>query len=279
MASSLTINPRKGGFTLVELLLTLAVGVLTIGGMIALMLSVQATAIPGSFAFTTSYGTNIFQQAPAPSQLQEAAILADRLQTAMDSASGVFVFGGNRSAPNADALMGALSPMTLSSLPASVTNLTAAAIPTDSNGLRSLLTGQSGVAFEPSFGLSDFTIVTISGLNVVSSITQVRRYSAAGMVYYETVLDDALSSARNATAGAARNRFAYRFALTAAEDAGWALPPGALHFWYRNDQTWQRIEEGPTRIVLPDPFVSAGAQRASDTASFSRFVFFPGVIL
>ena len=282
MVRSLTIKrASQRGVTLVELIISISVGVLMIGGVMSLFFITTNNSTPSYFSYTSNYGTNTYELVPSAAQFQRAAQIMPMLQAAMDSSSAVFVLGGMRSSPTASATSGALAPMTAGCLPTAITNLNAGNIPTDSFNFRTLMIGQTGVSFETSFDPSDFTIVTISGLNTVSSVTQVRRYTdGAGMAFYEVVFDNALASARDAVQGSnTQNRFAYRMALTTAEDANWSIPPSALHFWYRFDNLWKRFEEAPTRIVLPDPYLLGGAQSASDTAPFSRFIFFPSVVL
>ena len=67
--------------------------------------------------------------------------------------------------------------------------------------------------------------------------------------------------------------YTYRFYYTAAEDV-WSMPPGATHYWYRADSTWNRDQEGPARVVFADPFALAGQDSASSLAPVSRFVYF-----
>jgi hypothetical protein len=124
---------------------------------------------------------------------------------------------------------------------------------------------------------ADFTVITVTGLNAISSITQCRRYSTTfgpeNVALYEVVMDTNPGAARNTTPGSAgRNEWAYHIGIPIIEDS-WTLPAGALHFWFRYDLTWQRLEEGPCRLIFPDPYLSAGVQMAGDTVAFSRFVY------
>lgn len=271
----------RGAFTLVELIVSIGVGVMTIGGIMALFFLTTNNGTPTYYSYTSNYGTNTYELVPSAVQFTRAAKIVPMMQSAMDGASAVFVLGGMRSSPTANATSGALAPLTAGCLPISVVNLSVNNIPTDSFSFRSLLAGQTGVNFETSFSPSDFTVLTISGINRVSSVTQVRRYTdTSGMVYYEVVFDTALGTVRDSVDGSAsQNRFCYRMALTAAEDANWSIPPSALHYWYRFDSLWNRFEEAPARIVLPDPFLLGGAQATTETAPFSRFIFFASVIL
>lgn len=264
--------------TLLELLLAIVVGMLAIGGVVAVFMVVQGNNIPPVYSYTSPYGTHDFRTAPSAVEYQRSVEVIGRLQEAMDSANAVFVLGGNRSAPQADAASGALPPLAVSSLPTVITSMTLANIPQTSYAFRALVAALPGVQFETTSSASDFTVMTMTGAAVVSTITQVRRYSAtidgASLVLYEVVHDTNLAATRDDVEGSpTRNRYAYRMALPASEDV-WAMPPGALHFWFRSDPYWRRYEEAPARLVFPDPFLLAGEQPGVDTAPFSRYIFY-----
>ncbi|MDR1281116.1 MAG: hypothetical protein LBK99_09880 [Opitutaceae bacterium] len=271
------------GFTLFEAVLSLAVTVVVVTGLAALLFAAHKETAPQVFVYSSAYGTHEYARIPSGTQFRRAAELVVRLQGAIDSASAVFVLGGNRSVPSADESAGSLMPLKAGCLVGGVIRIAPQNLPKTSHDFReNFLKGQSDVVFETTADPADFTILTIAGLNTVSSITQVRRHvlsdTVADTVFYEVVFDEALSSARidNAdnTGNAARNRFSYRVAMTAREDANWTIRPGALHYWFRHDPLWQRLEEAPTRIILPDPFLLAGANPSGDTVPFSRFIFF-----
>jgi hypothetical protein len=247
-------------------------------GLAALLFAAHKETAPQVFVHSSAYGSNEYSRVPSGSQFRRAAILVTCLQEAMNAASAVFVLGGNRSIPSADESAGWLMPLKAGCLVGNIAKITPENLPRTSHNFReNFLTGQSDVFFETTADLADFTILTVTGLNTVSSITQVRRYISedAATVFYEVVFDEALSEARIENQdNVARNRFSYRIALSAQEDAGWVLRPGTLHYWFRHDPLWQRLEEAPARIVLPDPFLLAGANPSGDTAPFSRFIFF-----
>ena len=67
--------------------------------------------------------------------------------------------------------------------------------------------------------------------------------------------------------------YSYRFYYDAGEDL-WAMPPGATHYWYRTDPTWDRDQEGPARLVFADPYSLAGQDPNSPLTPVSRFIYF-----
>lgn len=270
------MRSKLNGFTLFEAILSLTVTVVIVVGLAALLFAAHKETAPQVFVYSSAYGTHDYARIPSGLQFRRASELVTRLQDTVDSASAVFVLGGNRSIPSADESGGSLMPLKAGCLFSSVTQIAALNLPQTSHDFReNFLKGQSDVAFETAADPSDFTILTIAGLNTVSSITQVRRHVSADAVFYEVVFDNTLSVARiDNPDSTARNRFSYRVAMTPQEDANWVLRPGALHYWFRHDTLWQRLEEAPTRIVLPDPFLLAGANPSGDTVPFSRFIFF-----
>lgn len=268
-------------FTLFEAILALTITVIMATGLVALLFSQHKEALPQVYSYTSAYGTNDYALIPSGAQFRRAAVLVSRLQDSIDSASAVFVLGGFRSTPSTDESAGRLAPLTAGCLIKTVTSITSSKIPQTSYDLRTnFLSSVSGVTYETSSDASDFTIITISGLNTVSSITQVRRYSPSSVngesvVLYEVVYDDDLTSSRIESADSAnQNRFSYRIALPSQEDANWTLRPGAMHYWFRHDTTWTRYEEAPARVIFPDPFLLAGASSQGDTVPFSRLIFF-----
>ncbi len=280
----------RRGLTMVECLVGVIFGAMIFGAVSATMNVVagQSAAARPTFTYTSNYGTNVYQLSPSPIAFGYSAPLLNQFQASINSAAAVFVLGGYRSSPGTSPSAGLAAPVTAGVLFSSVTGITSSNLPQTSSDLRTLLSAQAGVTFESTYGSADFTVVTLTGLNTVSSITQCRKYSPAGdsNVYYEVVFDNNLSAARNATVGAAgQNRWAYRFAIPSSYDTSWVVSPGALHFWFRYDSTWQRMEEAPARLIFPDPYVLAGTQAtvtangsvaAVTSAQFSRFIFAPG---
>jgi hypothetical protein len=129
---------------------------------------------------------------------------------------------------------------------------------------------------------ADFTILTVQGLSRVTSITQQRRYTATinlqDSVLYEVTYQafdwsgGSPVAVVNAITGTTPTAF-YRIYYAANEDT-WAQRPGATHFWYRTDSTWDRDHEGPTRVIFADPYVLAGQDTQAQVTSVSRFVYF-----
>lgn len=267
---------QRHAFTLIEIMLSVVIGGALISGLLLLLYSEITLQSPVTKSQTTAYGSSQFPVVPSSGALNDAVRTMDVFQSAVSDASAVFVIGGASisPAPSPDLPVAAahLFPAT-GVLGAGQIAVSTSNIPQTSADFASLLTTRPGIQWETTADSADFTVVTVSGLNQISTVTQVRRIIATvdgvSTAFYEVVCDTNLSAARSSA-----TRFAYRLCLPAAEDAAWTLPIGALHYWFRVDNAWGRREEGPTRLVFPDPFVMAGIQGNNETAPFSRFIFF-----
>jgi hypothetical protein len=119
----------------------------------------------------------------------------------------------------------------------------------------------------------DFTVLFFRGFGNLIGVTECVRFESGKNALY------AVTHYRKAKVGGVYSFSAglglfgyYRFYLPLSEDV-WSLPVGATHHWYRHDSSWGRVEEGPCRVVFPDPYALAASGRAL-TLPFSRHVFF-----
>ncbi|HVW21062.1 MAG TPA: hypothetical protein VHC86_07580 [Opitutaceae bacterium] len=270
---------RRGGFSLIE----------GLGGLLlfALMMGALTYAAAGLFKFQAhpqvSFQGQTYSLAPSFGDFRQAVDLHTRFTQSVDQADSVLVLGGQRSHPTLDPN----GPSTTLSESFGDTLLAAAEDSDPFQGYsswdqRELNTVQFAPYLSASSDPADFTILTVQGLSRVTSVTQQRRYTATvnqqASVFYEVTYQayDWSSGVAvpvdNAVTGTTPTAF-YRIYYAADEDT-WAQRPGATHFWYRTDSTWNRDQEGPSRVVFADPYVLAGQDPAAPVSSVSRFVYF-----
>lgn len=197
----------------------------------------------------------------------------------------VAVFGGSNATSSAPTPIGPLlktfTPTTLSAIstssPDSILTTQQLYIAAASN-----FSGQSELV--ASTDAADFTVLTMQGINAVTSIAQVRRYTkitgsstlltyeGKAVVLYETILSSRTLPSTTWTT------YAYRFWLPADEDV-WDTPTGAIHSWFRNETSWWgRSESAGATLVFPDPYalavVSVDPVTGLAPKSKSRFAYF-----
>jgi len=271
--SSLCRRVRLGnaGFSLVEaigglVLFTITMGALTYG--MSTLFKFQAQP-------QVSFNNQVYSLAPSFAGFQQAVILHTRLTQAVDQADSVLVLGGTRSQPSLDAN----GPSSALAETFADTSLIAAPGSDPFRGYSSWDQRQLNASqFDPYLTSApdpaDFTILTLQGQSRITSITQQRRYTATingqNDVLYEVIyqpIDWSSGSPIMSTMAF------YRIYYAASEDT-WSQPPGATHLWYRADATWDRDQEGPSRVVFADPYVLAGHDPQAQVTSFSRFVYF-----
>lgn len=270
---------RLSGFSLVEglgylLVFTVVMGALTFG--MAGLFSQQATR-------QVSYNGQTYTQAPSFDDFHAAIDLHAAFSGEVDTADNVVVLGGTRSHPAYDPT----GPS--SALDESFTEATLSAV-VGGDGFQAFSSWDQRQLNEAQFASfltsnpdpADFTVLTVQGLSRITSITQQRRYAAAingqPLVLYEVThqsIDWSSGSpvlVPNADTGTTPT-YAYRFYYPAGEDV-WAMAPGATHYWYRSDPTWDRDQEGPSRLVFADPWSLAGQDPSSPLNPVSRFIYF-----
>ena len=266
------------GFSIVE-----AIGALVVS---ALVMGALTYGMGGLFSQqshpTVTYNDEVYARAPSFDDFHQAIDLHAAFSNAVDAADNVVVLGGTRSHPAFDPT-GPSSALAESFLDASLVAVAGG------DGFRAfsswdqrqINSSQFASYLTTSPDPADFTILTVQGLSQITSITQQRRYTATingqNVSLYE-VTHQAIDWSSGfpvltPSATGTGPTYAYRFYYTASEDV-WSMPPGATHYWYRADSTWNRDQEGPARIVFADPYTLAGQDSGSPISPLSRFIYF-----
>jgi hypothetical protein len=267
------------GFSIVE-----AIGTLVVSAFVMAALTYGMGSLFSQQARpTATYNGEVYARAPSFDDFHQAVDLHAAFSGAVDAADNIIVLGGTRSHPAFDPT----GPSSALSESFADTSLAAAA---DTDGFKAYSSWDQKQINSSQFSSyltanpdpADFTILTVQGLSQITSITHQRRYTAVingqSLALYEVThqtVDWSSGSpvlTPNVTTGSTPT-YTYRFYYTAAEDV-WSMPPGATHYWYRADSTWDRDQEGPARIVFADPFALAGQDSVSSLSPVSRFVYF-----
>ena len=275
--------PPNAGFSIVEGLGYLVVAGLLMGGLTYAM----GALFGGQAQPTVTYGGSVYSLAPSFSDFQNAINLHASLTQSIDTADHVLLVGGVRSHPLSDP--NGPSP----ALDVSFADTSLAAAP-GSDPFRAysswdqlqLNGAQLGPYLTSNPDPADFSLLTLSGQERITSITQQRRHVATingqSVVLYEVTyqavdwsgtLPALVANPQTGTTPTAQYRIYYQ----ASEDT-WGQPPGATHYWYRTDTTWNRDQEGPARLIFADPYVLAGSDPLAKISSLSRFVYFLPVL-
>jgi hypothetical protein len=270
---------HRQGFSTVEgivglVLFTIMMAALTYGG--ASLFRFQADP-------EVTFNGRTYTQAPSFNDFRQAIDLHAAFAQAVDQSDNVIVLGGQRSHPVLDPN----GPSSALSETFADTSL-AAAVGSDpfqsasSWDQRQLNSSQFGPYLTSGADPADFTILTVQGLSRITSITQQRRHTtklnSQNVVLYEVTHQTIDWSGGSpvltpSPVGGGTPTYSYRFYYLASEDS-WAQPPGATHYWFRSDTTWDRDQEGPTRVIFADPYVLAGQDPQAQITSVSRFAYF-----
>ena len=271
----------EAGFSLVEgvgylIVFTILMGALTfaMGGLFG-----------GQAQPAVAYASQTYARAPSFDGFHRAVALQQAFSGAVDAADSVIVLGGTRSHPAFDPT-GPSAPLDTGFADPTLDAMTGG------DGFQAYSSWDQRVDNNSQFtpylagnaapDPADFTILTVQGLSRITSITQQRRHQAVvdgrSLSLYEVTHQtiDWSSGSPAFVPGADTNApptYAYRFFYAAAEDV-WAMPPGATHTWYRTDTTWNRDQEGPTRVVFADPCALAGQDPNAALLPISQFVYF-----
>jgi hypothetical protein len=233
------------------------------------------------------YQNQVYASAPSFPQFRTAVDLHAALTRSIDQADNVLLIGGVRSHPIADPD----GPSPALDLTFHDTALAQAAVADPMHAYSSWdLLQDNARQFAPYLtarnDAADFTLLTLQGQQRITSITQQRRHTATingeALVLYEVTYQavDWSSGAGVMTPNADTGSLPtaeYRLYLAAAEDR-WARPPGAMHYWYRTDPSWNRDQEGPSRLIFADPYALTGADALAKISALSRFVYFLPVL-
>jgi hypothetical protein len=207
---------------------------------------------------STVYNGQLYHRAPSSTAFASAISLHAAFIDMLDQAYAVYVIGGDRSNPVTGARV---QPLDLATVPNSVTvrgNSYAVA--------QDLL----GAAASVNYTGNGFTVITVANAaGTVSGVAQVRRDDSGGNRYYRCEL-------RTPSGGS----WGYYFYTPAGEHHGEDLIASATAFWYRWDPFLRRYEEGPRRVIFPDPLIPTSNNTeyalvgSTTTAAFSRFAYF-----
>jgi len=269
----------RAGFSLVE----------AIGGLVlfTLMMSALTYATASLFNFQgspdISFNAQTYSLAPSFASFRRAVDLHSLFTQAVDQADSVLVFGGRRSNPSLDPN----GPSSALAENFTDTTLTAAVGSDPFQGVSSwdqkeINSSQFASYLTSAPDPADFTILTVQGQSRITSITQQRRYTeninGQPLVLYEVTHQGIDWSSGlpvltpNPFLGGTPTA-SYRIYYAQNED-NWTQAPGATHFWYRTDSTWDRDQEGPSRVIFADPYVLAGQDTRAQVTSVSRFAYF-----
>jgi hypothetical protein len=271
----------EAGFSLVEAIVYMVVFTIMMGGLAYAM----GTLFSEQGQPQVTYNQEAYTKAPSFDDLHQAIDLHTAFSNAVDLSDNIIVLGGTRSHPAFDAtgpssvLGSGFSDSVLSAeIGADPMQSYSSWDPRQANNSQFSASPYQTSNLDP----ADFTILTVQGLSRITSITQQRRYQATingqNLALYEVThqtIDWSSGSpvlVANATTGTTPTYF-YRFYYPAGEDV-WSTPPGATHYWYRTDPTWDRDQEGPSRVIFADPYALAGQDAASQFVPVSRFIYF-----
>jgi hypothetical protein len=120
------------------------------------------------------------------------------------------------------------------------------------------------------FGQPLFQVLSFRGADELIGVAEVYRWSevlgGASRVMYAANL-------WYLSGGTWYLRDYYRFWVPPEADALWEEPVGAMHLWRRVDPAWGVVDEGPCRVVFPDPGINPAALPGGGRMS-SRRVYF-----
>jgi len=269
--SSVGRRNQTGGFSLVEAI----AGLILFSAMMAALTYGTASLFKFQAQPQVTYSQQVYSLAPSFGAFQQAVSLHTLFASAVDQADSVLLFGGARSNPVLDP--NGPSPALAETFAA--TTLPAAAGSDPLQGFsswdqRSINSSQLDSYLTSNPDPADFTVLTVQGQSRITSITQQRRTTATingqALVLYEVTHQPIDWSSGSPVFSASA---AYRIYYAANEDI-WSQAPGATHYWYRTDTTWDRNQEGPSRVIFADPYILAGQDPRAQVSAVSRFVYF-----
>lgn len=257
-------SPPCAGISLVELI----IGMVVFGVLLASISGLMNAFLSSKASLSVTYGGNTFEQAPSSNALRSAISLHAALRDQMAAADAVFVLGGERPSPTLSATTYG-QPLVTTFLPTSLTAMASVAAGSVKDSWT--FSGTNAAQFTPyleTASQTNFTIISLTYPNTVTSITQSRRYLSTDTAGASTVLYEVIffAGAALTAPGPANPPIAYRFWVYPAEES-YAVVPGARHNWFRWDSTWSRFEEAPTTLTFPDPNVVGGGPNYTSTFS------------
>ncbi len=287
------VRKRCSAFTLVELLLTMVIAGIVLGGA-AFMFANFALSfgeISDGSGQTVSDVSRVeadndpITMAPAYSQLPAAMQLQIVLAEALQWADAVFVLGGDNESGTGPGTYPATLPSSTANEDYNWLAGVRPALAQAPNQFRNVLqnNGRWGDGFDPEGDGAreeSFSIYVIGGRDggVKENVTLVvhcRREDVGGLTTYS------VDAFRPGSANADPN-ISYRFSMPSArttQGAGgisqFRVGVGATHLWLRQDANWGIQEHLGTQVVFPDPTaLPYDIGSADNMNAFSRFALF-----
>lgn len=246
---------KRQGFSLWEVIIVLTIGSIVMGG-IGIFFGAYSEKMKVESAV---YNGTTYHRAPSDAAFTDALALHAEFLRLIEGAYAVYLIGGERSNPVYPSRR--VPPLSLGTVPASVTvrgNAYEVA--------RDLL----GASANTNYTGTGFSIVIVSSRSgTVSGVAQVRRQDVSGRRYYACTLE-------NPSGGS----WGYYFYTESGEHHGEDILAEARAYWYRWDAWLRRYEQGPSRVVFPDPLIptsnntSYALVGSNTTSAFSRFAYF-----
>lgn len=258
----------RAGYTLIEILTVLVVSGLVLSALFYALIGFMRGLQPQS----VSVGGEVLPVAPTFGAFPSALRVNEQLGVREADARAIYVLGGRHVSIPANAPQTAVKPLAIMALP--VISDFSAGLPMDAKTFYDTYAGFLG-GQESSSSSEDFSIVVIgpsNGALAVTMLVQVRR------------IDRSVSDGVETTPYIERDVRAWdidegalRYAFLEHPASASKTFVGAVHTWMRY-QVNAVAEEGPTCVVLPDPWIYAGARGYSDDIPpFSRFSYFLAV--
>lgn len=242
---------RTRGYTLIELLIVIVL--VTIAGFV--FTSVSTGLFADKRGAVTNGGIR-YEALPSRTADLDAVIFHTRIAKLVHEAGKIFVFGGANSNPINGARLAPLqSGIGVPSLDAfSSAN---SALANNSYGFRQAMPSFFSTHGATSYDNADFSVLFMQGKSVNLGVATVKRSVVGDKVFYSAHLQDATGF-----------EAAYRFWLSVAEDV-WDEPVGATHSWVLYDTNLRDYEEGPCKVIFPDPVRLAGRQSGIPASAYS----------
>lgn len=242
---------QNRGFTLLELLVVIVL--ITIATYV--FTSVSTGLIANNRGAITHNGLR-YQALPSRAVDMDAVALHTRMAKLVHEASMIFVFGGANSNPISG---GRLAPLQSGIGVPSLAEFENANLfeANNSYGFRLAMPTFFVTHGASAYNNGDFSVLFIQGKTVNLGVATVKREVAGGRVFYSAHLEDSTGFVAE-----------YHFYLTTEEDV-WDEPVGATHQWIMYDTDLRQYEEGPCKVIFPDPVRLAGRQSGIPASAYS----------
>lgn len=276
-------NFPQRGFSLVEGLLSLVVIGIAVFGIVLIRNQIIEAMYPITVPVNEGGAVEDYLPVPSDEAMADALVFHERLNTALTTATAVYVFGGaNDSGPGDDAT----PPNPMLETASTLQNW----IPVGPNATvyrsaEELADGELGVAsnLESTAGAQDFTVM-VTEAGDVTAIAQVRAFTQSDLNDPVNLPDLRFFRAtlRTDDGSGGEETVSYRVYLRPPPQGAdtWGQDVGATHFWHRHDpasDSWPRVEYAGAVVAFPDPLKIAAQGDTAQTANLSRLTYFlPG---